>query len=79
MEDIAFVGGYSFYWKLFILVGIFPFSGSQWKSFQIVEAIPFRESFCFSWKSLPVVETLSFSRYYFFLEEATPFNWNFSF
>ena len=44
-----------------------------------MEAIPFRESLCFSWKSLPLVETIPFSRSHFLLVEAAPFNRNFSF
>ena len=62
MEDISFIGSYSFYWKPFILVEIIllveGISGSGHHSFQ---GKPF-----FVWKSLPVVEP-------FFLVEAFSF------
>ena len=69
MENISFIVSYSF----------------QWKSFPVVDAIPFRESFCFSMKSLAVVETFSFSRYHSFqrklllLIETFPFSDSHSF
>ena len=76
MEGISFIGSYSFYWKLFILVEIIPFSENhfrQWKPFLLGKAFVFLGNHCPQLKPFCLVEAI------LFLEEAALFNRNFSF
>ena len=77
MEDISFIGSYSFYQKPFILVEIIPFSGShfqQWKQFLLGKAFVFRGNHCPQLKPFLIVEAISFQWKLLLLIETFPFS-----